>query len=249
MRIAFFTDLHTNTSGETPHGVDVRKNFQRILQEVKACNPDYIWIGGDLCFKEPRREIYEWQHKLLEALEIPYRIIAGNHDESRMLCEVFVDQQPFLREGEMYWSEKLGDDLTVFFLDSSQGMMSRHQKAWLSKHAQDSGRNIVLIHHPPSIMHIPFMDNNHRLRDHEEVLGILQGFRSPPYVLSGHYHVDKCTQIGQVFIRIVPSCYFQLRGDRTEFAVDHYHIAFGVLDVYSDRIETTIRYLYDRQAD
>lgn len=245
--MAVVTDLHTSISGKTSHGVDVRTNFLRVFEDIKMSEPDFIWIGGDLCLKEPLLETYQWQQGVLEKLKIPYRIIAGNHDDSHMLSEVFSQQAVHMHGDEMYWTELLTNNNRVIFLDSSRGELSRDQKSWLLRFRGSKEPVIVLIHHPPGIMHVPYMDLNHKLRDHEEVLEILQRFTVPPYILCGHYHIDKTVQLDGMTIRILPSCYFQLRGDIQDFAVDHHYIGYALLEIYEDRVETRIKYLYENQ--
>ncbi len=247
IRVAVVTDLHTSLSGKTSHGVDVKKNFLRVFDDIKSSDPDYIWIGGDLCLKEPLRDTYQWQHSILEDMQIPYRIIAGNHDDSQMLSKVFSQQSVHMHGDELYWTEMLPNNNRVIFLDSSKGELSSDQRKWLLSFADRREPSIILIHHPPGIMHVPYMDVNHKLRDHAEVLDILQKFYVAPYLLCGHYHIDKTVMIGAMTIRILPSCYFQLRGDLQDFAVDHHHIGYALLEIYDDRIETRIKYLYDNK--
>lgn len=249
IRVAVVADLHTSISGKTSHGVDVKANFLRVFEDIKSVDPDYIWIGGDLCLKEPQLEIYQWQHSLLEDMNIPYRIIAGNHDDSHMLTSVFRRQSVHMHGDEMYWTEVLPNDRRVIFLDSSRGELSADQKRWLTEMADCREPAMILMHHPPTTMHVPYMDLNHRLRDHAEVMDVLHKFKVPPYILCGHYHIDKTVMIGAMTIRILPSCYFQLRGDIQDFGVDHHYIGYAILEIYTDRIETRVKYLYeDRPA-
>lgn len=248
IRVAVVSDLHTSLSGKTSHGVDVKSNFLRVFEDIKSVDPDYIWIGGDLCLREPQTEIYQWQHGLLEDMKIPYRIIPGNHDDSHMLSGVFSQQAAYMHGDEMYWTEVLPNNNRVIFLDSSKGEISVDQKRWLQGFTDCRQPITILMHHPPAIMHVPYMDLNHKLRDHAEVMDILHKFSMPPYILCGHYHIDKTVMTRAITIRILPSCYFQLRGDIQDFGVDHHYIGYALLEIYDDRIETSIKYLYGDRA-
>ena len=113
MRIIQITDLHIGEIYEDTFGVDVRKNFVTILEKAQQSAPDHIVITGDLCFQSGDMEIYNWIHDRLESIQIPYSIIAGNHDDSKMLADVFGLRH--LMEGEdLFYKLKLnGQDLEI----------------------------------------------------------------------------------------------------------------------------------------
>ena len=65
MRILQITDLHIGGVHEDTFGVDVRKNFDTILEKARKSAPDLIVITGDLCFETGNKEIYYWIHSKL----------------------------------------------------------------------------------------------------------------------------------------------------------------------------------------
>ena len=129
--IAFITDLHVTGIDENAKNVDTRNNFQNILSAIKGVNPDLLIIGGDLCWKAPKMEIYEWIKPQLDQLKIPYEIIPGNHDDVIMMAKCFgmTDVQNN-NTSEIYYVKQIGDHNLVF-LDTSKGEMSEEQYGFL----------------------------------------------------------------------------------------------------------------------
>jgi len=123
MRIAFITDLHIDKAFEYPFGIDCRQNFQRILKAILKTDAVHLVIGGDLCFRAPEREIYEWIFEELAAFPLSYDIISGNHDDSTMMCAA-AGIEALLTGTELYFAKKFGHYLGVF-LDSSTTSIRR----------------------------------------------------------------------------------------------------------------------------
>ncbi len=55
------------------------KEFERTLDHAVEAGADLIALGGDI-FSFPSEDSIEWAFKKLEATEIPYLYVAGNHD-------------------------------------------------------------------------------------------------------------------------------------------------------------------------
>ena len=164
MRLLQITDLHLGQEGEYTYGIDVRKNFLSILEHIKEREPDHLIISGDLCYLNGERPTYEWIKPLLEETGIPFSIISGNHDDPASLAEVF-GLNGALHNGELYYEQKIGAQKCLF-LDTTTGLISDHQMDWLNDQLSlCNGRAIVFMHHPPVLMGVPFMDENHSLKN------------------------------------------------------------------------------------
>lgn len=246
MRILQITDLHIGEVYEDTFGVDVRKNFVTILEKAQQSAPDHIVITGDLCFQSGDMEIYNWIHDRLESTQIPYSIIAGNHDDSKMLADVFGLRH--LMEGEdLFYKLKLnGQDL--LYLDTSSDNLSKTQLNWLkSKLSKGSERIIVFMHHPPAHAGVPFMDENYPLKNYQEVQEVLLQSNREIHVFCGHYHVEKTLQMDKLSIYITPSTFFQLDQDSVAFKVDHHDIAYRVLEFGPTDFMTEVTYFKGHQ--
>jgi Icc protein len=89
MRVIQITDLHIGQEGEDTYFVDVRENFRRIIAAVQERRPNYLVLSGDLCYSQGDLSIYAWVKEWVDQLKIPYEVIAGNHDDSKLLTEAF----------------------------------------------------------------------------------------------------------------------------------------------------------------
>ena len=125
LRAALVTDLHTGLPEEAPFNVDLRKNFTSVFAAISGHHPDELLIAGDLCLKDGNADIYHWQKKKLDDLNIPYHIIAGNHDNVALLSAVF--ELPPLVDGELFFEKKLANQ-RIIFLDTSKASMSKKPK-------------------------------------------------------------------------------------------------------------------------
>ncbi len=242
-RIGLISDLHTGEPDDSPFDIDLRANFRSVLSELMNHQPDHLIIAGDLCLKDGDKAIYRWQKSKFDALDVPYSIIAGNHDDAGALYEVF-SHLPRLHDGELYYHREMGG-YHFIFLDTAKGCLSSMQKKWFEEKLVEKLDlpKIVIMHHPPDKMHVPHMDSSHALRDAQQVMEILRGHQHPLQIFCGHYHVEKSVSFGNVHIHITPSCYFQIDPFSEEFRIDHKDIAYRLIDLYPDHIDHHVRYL------
>lgn len=241
MKIIQITDLHIGTRGEKTANVDVRNNFLNILAEVKFSGADHLVVSGDLCYMDGKKSTYNWIKARLARLRIPYEVIAGNHDKSPMMKEVF-ELNHLGKDEELFYAKKMGK-WTCLFLDSAMGKHSDNQLKWLKRQLYQADDDLIIfMHHPPVKVGVPFMDNNHALQDMEEVQQILFEFQHNVTIFCGHYHVEKTVRINNLLIQITPSCYYQIDQSSPEFKIDHRRIALREIHLNGKSIHTTVRY-------
>lgn len=242
MRLLQITDLHIGQEGEYTYGVDVRKNFLSILEHIKARNPDHLIISGDLCYHDGERLTYEWMKALLESTGIPFSIISGNHDDPKSLAEVFGLREA-LHDGELYYEKKIGGQKCLF-LDTTTGVVSTSQMQWLNNQlGQCNGRAIVFMHHPPVLMGVPYMDENHSLQNRDAIQEAFLDYGGNVITFSGHYHIEKTAQHKNVTAYVTPSCFFQIDQQSVNFKVDHMRIGYREIELFKDGLRTTVKYL------
>lgn len=239
MRIAQLTDLHIGQADEATFEIDVRANFLRICQKVRELAPDYIVISGDLCYQDAHPAIYTWIRQQLDALEITYDLISGNHDDPILMAQVF-DREHLVVDGAMYYQRQL-EGFPYIFLDTTTGIISQKQLSWL-RHAlkQQLGRLIIFMHHPPLLAGVPHMDINYPLENRDEVLDILLDYPGQIDIFCGHYHVDKSIRVEQVNVHITPSNFFQMDQYSESFAVDHRRPGFRLIEVSPEYLRHSV---------
>lgn len=241
MRIAFITDLHIGLEGEDTYGIDVRNNFLAVLAAATASLPDFVVLGGDLCYSHGDEAIYPWIKAQLDATGITYHFISGNHDNPAMMAAAF-SRKSLLKEGQLYYSAPIGTHQAIF-LDTTNGHVDGKQLEWLKKELDLTvGEVLVFMHHPPVLAGVPFMDNNYPLVNHNEILQLVLNAGKPVHVFSGHYHVEKTISKAQVNVYITPSCFFQIGQQTTHFEVDHYRPGWRIIDMTPGELRTTVCY-------
>ena len=243
MRIAFITDPHIGLPDETPQGVDVRQNFLNALAALPDLKPDCVILGGDLCSTTGNRLIYEWVKNQMDTLPIPYYVVAGNHDDSTMLADVFQKTHD-VHEGELYYALPL-NGRPVLFLDTARGKMSDTQWTWLHDHltALRDDSVLIVMHHPPLPADVPFMDANYAFQQPDEFLSLLQELPCHITVVCGHYHVEKVVQRGNLLVLLSPSTFYQMSQNTTEFAINHYRVGIREINITMYGINSCVYYL------
>lgn len=248
MRIVQITDIHIIPEGADSFGVDTKANFRNILAEAKAFKPDKVVITGDFCFRDPRPDIYHWVKQELDEQGIEIDLISGNHDDPATLAKIFNWEDRL--HGEVIYYKDYWAGRPVFFLDSTVGTVSEEQLAWLKKElARVDGPVLVFMHHPPVDAGVPHMDLNHDLKNKEEVLSILEAYSGPVNVFSGHYHVEKTINRGNVTMQITPSCFVQIDQYHEEFVVDHHRIALRLITLREKETLSTVHYYDSAKTD
>jgi len=243
MRIIQCTDLHVGFPKEDTHGVDVRQNFLDLLKAIQLEQPNYLVVSGDLCYMQGEKSIYTWIKKQLDNTNIPYFVIAGNHDDTKLMAEVF-GKTTELTDDELFYNQKT-KNRTILFLDSGKAYHSPTQLSWLKEQVkQATGELIIFMHHPPLKAGVRFMDSKYPLKDRKQIQKILFKYSNNVTVFCGHYHVEKTIVRKNLMVQITPSCYVQINQIEADFTPDHYDIAYRVIDIKGKSTASTVRYLH-----
>ncbi len=243
MRIAFLTDLHLDAEGVLPQGIDVRKNFCAALAYLSKQKPDGLVIGGDVCCETPDRAVYAWVREQLDQLPFPYYAIAGNHDDSVMMAEVF-DLTHHLQGTELYYALPLEGRPTLF-LDTAKGRLSPAQWTWLREYLTVLRDNnlLVFMHHPPLPADVQFMDTHYPFEQPDEFLALMRDMPCHVIVVCGHYHVEKIVQRGNLLTLLSPSTFYQMQQDTPAFAYDHFRVGIREINLTTHGTNSTVHYL------
>ncbi|RQT21596.1 phosphodiesterase [Burkholderia contaminans] len=243
MLLAQISDLHIKRPGQLAYRrVDTAAALTRCIEKLNALvpRPDAVLVTGDLT-DFGHDEEYGNLRGLLAALEIPYYLMIGNHDDRAGLRRAFADRAE-LQAGEFVQYALDVGTVRVLALDSqvpgaSYGDLCDARLAWLAAQL-DAARDrpvIVALHHPPFASGIGHMDKLRLAPPASAKLdALLRGHPNVERVLCGHVHRTMFTRFGGTLAAAVPSpahqVAFDLRADgpsafRLEppaFAVHHY---------------------------
>jgi 3',5'-cyclic-AMP phosphodiesterase len=198
-------------------------------------------VSGDLCFHAGEEEVYRWIRPQLDTLGIPYEVMAGNHDDSKVLAEVFERRHEYGENGLYFCRNWQGQ--AVIFLDSAQYQVFQPQLDWLRNTlAGLQGDLMLFIHHPPMLVGMPFMDQQHPLRERDELQEILSTYPGQIAAFCGHYHIERTVRWKNLLLHVTPSCFFQIDSYSPEFKVDHYQIALREIHLQDGRLSSQVRY-------
>src|SRR5258707_2392799 len=93
MRLAKFPDLHVRPTGErNKDAVDSTRMSADAVDHLNRLDPrpDLVLITGDLVDEGLQAE-YESLRALLAKLDLPYLLMAGNHDDRERLARSFTE--------------------------------------------------------------------------------------------------------------------------------------------------------------
>lgn len=243
MRIAFITDLHLDEAGKKPQGVDVRQNFLNALAFLTELKPNCLVLGGDICNTVGDRSIYEWVKTQLTRLPFPHYVIAGNHDDSVLMADVFGRTQD-LHGDELYYAIPLEGRPTLF-LDTAKGDMSAGQWAWLRSYmsALRDTNVLIFMHHPPLPADVRFMDLNGPFRQSDEFVQLVRDLPCHVTVVCGYYHAEKVVQRGNLLALVSPSTIVQIKQDTTEMVIDNHCVGIRELNLTIHGTTSAVHYL------
>jgi 3',5'-cyclic-AMP phosphodiesterase len=242
MKIAFITDIHIASEGEMPQGVDVRANFLKTLDFVRAMKPACLVLGGDLCYHVGERSVYEWVRQQLLDIPCAWFAIPGNHDDSVMMAEVF-HLTHHLYNNELYYASPL-EGYPALFLDSSKGKFSPTQWQWLTEELHAIHHNVLIFcHHPPLLANARFMDERYPFKQTEKWIEMTHELPCRLQVISGHYHTDTVVLRGNTTVMITPSTYIQLDPDSPEIGLVKTPPAVREINVSPTGITSRVHYI------
>jgi 3',5'-cyclic-AMP phosphodiesterase len=218
MLIAQISDLHVRPEGVLYKGVvDSNRMLADAIAHVNVLRPrpEVLLISGDLVDEGQPAE-YANLRKLLAPCEVPYFVMAGNHDERQALRAAFADHA-YLPPGsgalhyviEDYPVRIVAFDTTV--PGKHVGAVDDAGLAWLADTlARDRARPaILLLHHPPFACGIPYLDQ-YRCFDAGRLAKVVAQFDHVERVVCGHVHRLMLLRWGGTIAAACPSTATQI---------------------------------------
>jgi len=212
IRIAQISDLHMKAPGRLAYGrVDTARALERCIAALNAFapRPDFVVISGDLV-DTPSGEEYEHLVRLLQALELPFAGVPGNHDSRDMMRGVFPQASYASPAGPLNQRIELGG-LDLLLLDSSvpgkpHGELDAETLEWLDETLANSADRpaLLFLHHPPFQAGIWHMDRQN-LQNAGELAAIVRRHARVQLISTGHIHRATLTLFAGVPTTICPA--------------------------------------------
>ena len=230
-KIAYVTDSHLDEQFPKDYGIDARKNWNTVLQDIGQRKIDEIIFGGDI----GSRESNEWFFSTLKNFR--YTITPGNHDtfeEVAKYCNVGVDNDT----NEIFHSRD--DEFNRYiFLDTSTGNISQKQIDWVETQIQTKKNSIIFIHHP--VLSVPSeMDVKYPLANRDKLVSILKKAKKPLAIFCGHYHFDDLLVADHITQIITPSACFQVEKIKGKIKVISDTFGYRIIKINGTDIQSEL---------
>jgi 3',5'-cyclic-AMP phosphodiesterase len=218
MILAQISDLHVTHRGKRLSGrVDTADFLMRAVAQLNDVRPlpDAVLITGDLVDGGSAEE-YAHLRELLAPLAMPFYVIPGNHDERENLRRAFADQPYMPKSGFLHYTIE-DYPVRVLALDtnlpgSPHGTLDEAQLIWLAARLQEEmvKPTLIMLHHPPFITGIGFMDSVRLFEGCDEFAAIVAQHPQVERVLCGHVHRAIETRWHGTLVMTAPSTCHQI---------------------------------------
>ena len=173
-------------------------------------NVDFVMFTGDLIDKPYEIELQAVLPHV-KKLNYPWYFAFGNHDicvggylTKSLYLSILRKNNSNFTFTTPYYSFVPKQGFKAIVLDSiidneitSNGYIYKEQLDWLDAELKKSQKDVVLI-----FMHVPlvepFSSNDHLMKNSSEVRKIIEKYKNPIGVFSGHYHATKVVQMNNV---------------------------------------------------
>ena len=173
-------------------------------------NLDFVFFTGDVV-DVPFEKNLKMFMEHAQQLKYPYYIVPGNHDicvggylNKKLFVEIIQEYNKYFKFNKTYYSFTPKAGYKVIALDpiiddriTANGELPQEQLDFLDKEINSAGDNIILI-----FMHIPlkqpFASDTHRLINADKMYEVLNKYKNPIGIFTGHYHTTKVTKEGNI---------------------------------------------------
>lgn len=215
------SDTHIVPEGRLLSGhVDTKTCLDRAVTHIKQLyvKPQAVMVTGDIV-DDGSFASYQQFKALLEGLDIPVYVLAGNHDERQNLLAAFpglpLDAQ-MKRAGFIQYVVNIAG-VRVIALDTqcpgyTHGELCEERLSWLrGTLAQEPNMPcVVAMHHPPFKTGLVFMDTARLLRGADELARMIRQYPQVQRIICGHVHRLCMQQFAGVTAVTTPSVAHQM---------------------------------------
>jgi 3',5'-cyclic AMP phosphodiesterase CpdA len=200
MIIAQLSDPHIVAPGKSPRTpagfgpVDTAAFLARAVAEINRLDPlpDIVVITGDLVDRGEPDE-YDHLRRLIAPLRVPVFVIPGNHDARAPLRAAFGSDGYLSADGFIQYAVE-DYPLRLVALDTlvagkHHGELCAERLDWLD-HALAAAPDrptIVMMHHPPFVTGIDYMDK-YGLENSDAFASVIRRHPQVERILCGHLH-------------------------------------------------------------
>lgn len=213
MLIAQISDPHVQPRGGLYHKVvDSNAMLANAVRHLNTMTPrpDLVILSGDIVDKGTGAE-YDMAREILAPIDMPLRVIPGNHDEREAFRTAFADHTYLPTSGpHSYVISDMGP-LRIVALDVTvpgehYGLIDDSRAVWLERAlAEEPERpTLIMMHQPPFDTGIPYMDP-YACRNGQRMAEIVARFPKVERIVCGHMHRAMQVRFGGTLLCTAPS--------------------------------------------
>jgi len=233
-KIAYVTDIHLDEKFPIDQGVDPRKNWKIILNDISSRGIDEVIFGGDIGEKTAN----EWFFESLKNFTIA--ITLGNHDYYNEVIKHY-NLGRVKKQTELYYSQER-DYYKCIFLDSSSGSIGPEQFDWFKEELLTT-KNIVLFIHHPILTVDAEVDKRFALKERNRIKTELLNLENDVIIFCGHYHFEDERNIDNIRQYITPASSYQVKKIPNEIKVSNDTFGYRVIELNEKGINTNLIFL------
>lgn len=231
-KIAFISDIHFDEQFPADCGVDAKKNWERIIADLKSKNITEIIFGGDI--GSPTAHPY--LTRTLADFSVKY--ILGNHDEFAHVSKFY---NPCNCTDELYYSSA-DAYYKYLFLDSSSEKISEKQLEWIRAELQEEKPFVVFIHHP--IIEVKTaVDVMFPLLNRDIVKTLFKSIHQPVTLFCGHYHMNDEQRENNIRQIITPASSYLIEKETkntTGLTINNTAFGYRIIEFDKHNIKTEV---------
>lgn len=215
------SDVHFSTA-KTNTSYRLLAESEELLDDAlnqvnETPNVDFVMFTGDMIDTAYEKQLMRFL-PYANRLKCPWYAVFGNHDISiggylskQLYLDILKSHNKNFVFSKPYYGFVPKKGYKVIALDciindriTANGQISEEQIEWLDNELSKSKKDIVLI-----FLHMPFIEPlsspNHRILNADELLTVIEKYKNPIAIFSGHYHATKITQKENILHVSTPS--------------------------------------------
>lgn len=215
LKFAQISDIHYSLVREDTSYKLLSKTkplLEDAIEQVNSRNDlDFVMITGDGIDKPNKESICALSDDL-NKLKYPWYYVLGNHDTTTdgyltktNIVKILNEKNPDYTFDLPYYAFQPKKGFKVIVLDgaknkgiSSNGILPAEELNWLDGQLEKTKNNevvLIFIHFP---LVTPYESKHHEILNAAEFKAVLDKYKMPIAIFSGHYHMTKITKRGNV---------------------------------------------------
>lgn len=232
-KIAHITDIHLEEQFSIDNGINAKKNWERILNDVTKRKIEEVVFTGDIGTKESN----EWLFDSFKKYNLSFKATIGNHDSFSDAIRFYNPDLPKERS-ELFYTDE--DEYSKYiFLDTSTSEISQTQFSWFKNELKTDKKIILFIHHP--ILETGTTpQREYPLLGNEDINNELQKLKKEVYIFCGHLHMDDERTEGNVNQFVTPAASFQAKKYSATSEKDNINFGYRIIDINKGEVASEV---------